>query len=49
MYRDMPITERVDRIGELLAKAVYLYAKKEQEEKERGESDEDVVDENSEG
>jgi len=39
MYKDMPIKERIDRIGELLAKAVYLYAKKEQEEKEKNQND----------
>ena len=35
MYRDIPMKDRIDRVGELLAKAVYLYAKKEQEEKEK--------------
>ncbi len=29
MYRDMPMSQRLDRIGELLAKGVYLYMKKE--------------------
>ena len=29
MYRDIPISQRVDRIGEILAKGVYLYLKKE--------------------
>ena len=27
MYKDIPISERLDRIGELLAKGVYLYLK----------------------
>jgi len=30
MRKDMPMKERIDRVGELLAKAVYLYAKKEE-------------------
>jgi len=29
MYQDIPISQRVDRIGEILAKGVYLYLKKE--------------------
>lgn len=29
MYRDIPMSQRLDRIGELLAKGVYLHAKKE--------------------
>ena len=33
MYKDIPISERLDRIGELLAKGVYLCLKKEKEEK----------------
>ncbi|MDE2231528.1 MAG: hypothetical protein KGJ95_05640 [Candidatus Omnitrophica bacterium] len=33
MYRDMPMEERMNRIGELLAKGVYLYLKKEKEAK----------------
>jgi hypothetical protein len=28
MYQDIPISQRVDRIGEILAKGVYLYLKK---------------------
>ena len=39
MYRDMPMKDRIDRVGELLAKAVYLYAKKEQEEKDAKDKD----------
>ena len=39
MYRDMPMKDRIDRVGELLAKAVYLYAKKEQEEKTKNQDD----------
>ena len=31
MYRDIPMDERINRIGELLAKGVYLYLKKEKE------------------
>ncbi|MBP9854150.1 MAG: hypothetical protein KBD53_04705 [Candidatus Omnitrophica bacterium] len=31
MYRDLPISQRLDKIGELLAKGVYLYVKKEKE------------------
>ncbi len=30
MYQDMPMSERLDRIGELLAKGVYLHMKKEE-------------------
>lgn len=37
MYRDMPQKERLDRIGELLAKAAYLYAKKQKEKEEHNE------------
>ena len=33
MYRDMPMAERLNRIGELLAKGVYLHMKKEKEAK----------------
>ena len=29
MYREISMSERLDRIGELLAKGVYLYAKKQ--------------------
>ena len=29
MYHDIPMSQRLDRIGEILAKGVYLYAKKE--------------------
>ena len=29
MYRDIPMSQRLERIGEILAKGVYLYAKKE--------------------
>ncbi len=32
-YKDLPMNVRLERIGELLAKAVYLLAKKEREEK----------------
>ena len=33
MYRDIPMSERLSRIGELLAKGVYLHMKKEKEAK----------------
>ena len=33
MYKDIPISERLDRIGELLAKGVYLYLKNEESAK----------------
>ena len=29
MYRDLPMSQRLDKIGELLAKGAYLYMKKE--------------------
>lgn len=29
MYRNIPMAERLDKIGELLAKGVYLHMKKE--------------------
>ena len=29
MYRDIPMSQRLDRIGEILAKGVYLYLKEE--------------------
>ena len=28
LYRELPMSERLDRIGEILAKGVYLYLKK---------------------
>ena len=34
MYRDLPMSERLDRIGELLAKGAYLHLKKEKEAKQ---------------
>ena len=34
-YSHLTIEERLDRIGELLAKAVYLYIKKEREAKKK--------------
>ena len=34
---DIPMEERIDRIGELLAKGVYLYLKSEQEKTAGGE------------
>jgi hypothetical protein len=37
MYQDMPMSERMDRIGELLAKGIYLHMKKEEEAKRTGE------------
>ena len=33
MYRDLPMFQRLDRIGELLAKGIYLHMKKEKEAK----------------
>ena len=33
MYKDMPMAERLNRIGELLAKGVYLHMKMEKETK----------------
>ena len=29
MYREISMSQRLDRVGELLAKGVYLYAKKQ--------------------
>jgi len=39
MYRNISMTQRLDRIGELLAKGIYLCLKKEEEKaiKERNE------------
>ncbi len=31
MYQDLPMSERLDRIGELLAKGIYLHMKKEKD------------------
>lgn len=45
MRRDMPMNQRIDRIGELLAKAVYLCVKKEQEKKENNKNKADKHDE----
>ena len=43
MYRDIPMDERINRIGELLAKGVYLYLKKEKEaQKAKEQSKEDT-------
>ena len=33
MYRDIPMSQRLERIGEILAKGVYLHMKKEKEAK----------------
>ena len=35
MYRDMPLNERLERIGELLAKGVYLCVKKKKYDKKK--------------
>lgn len=43
MYRDMPMAERLNRIGELLAKGVYLHMKKEKEAKLAKEQKKDDV------
>ena len=39
MYKNISMTQRLDRIGELLAKGIYLCLKKEEEKaiKEKGE------------
>lgn len=34
VYQDISMSERLDRIGELLAKGVYLHMKKEKEAKQ---------------
>ncbi len=31
-YKDMPLNQRIEKIGELLAKAAYLCAKKKKEQ-----------------
>ena len=43
MYKDMPMAERLNRIGELLAKGVYLHMKKEKEAKLAKEQKKDDV------
>jgi hypothetical protein len=30
-YRDIPMSQRIDKIGELLAKGIYLYIQKQKE------------------
>jgi len=35
VYKDMPLNQRLERIGELLAKGAYLYAKKQKEKKDK--------------
>lgn len=39
-YRDIPMQERIDKIGELLAKGVYLYVQKQKEAAEENKVDE---------
>ena len=43
MYRDMPMSRRLDRIGELLAKGAYLHMKKEKEAAKAKEEKEKVA------
>jgi len=50
MYRDMPIHQRLNKIGELLAKGVYLYIQKQKEEAKKKETKQEnniAVDKNS--
>jgi hypothetical protein len=35
-YRDIPMSVRIDKIGELLAKGVYLYLQKQKEVEKSG-------------
>ncbi len=37
MYKDISISQRIERIGELLAKGVYLYLKEGKDTKEKDE------------
>jgi hypothetical protein len=44
MYRDMPMSQRLDRIGELLAKGVYLCLRKEKERVAKEENSDKIND-----
>ena len=47
-YQDLPMSQRLDRIGELLAKGVYLYTQK-QKEVEKGSNSCDNKDDSQDG
>ena len=50
MYRDMPMHQRLNKIGELLAKGAYLYIQKQKEEAKENETKQEnniAVDKNS--
>jgi hypothetical protein len=42
MHREMPLPQRLDKIGELLAKGVYLYLKKGEKDGSKEENKEDI-------
>jgi len=45
MYRNISMTQRLDRIGELLAKGVFLYLKSEQGKSAKEENKENAKEE----
>lgn len=44
MHREMPLRQRMDRIGELLAKGVFLYLNKGEKDIPKEEKKEDIKD-----
>lgn len=44
MFRNIPMSQRLDKIGELLAKGAYLYLQKEKETAENEKNDNKVKD-----
>ena len=42
MYRDISMAQRLGRIGELLAKGVFLCLEKEKEKAAKGKNEEDI-------
>ncbi len=42
MYKDISISQRIERIGELLAKGVYLYLKEGKDTKEKDEENKNL-------
>lgn len=41
IYRDMPMSERIDKLAELLANGVYLYIQKQKEEANKQKNEEE--------
>jgi len=43
-YKDIPMSQRIEKIGELLAKGVYLYLKEQKKEIEKSPNSCDNID-----